>query len=65
MTVRTGSKFGEVLPFTLANTISYVGDRIFMKRFPIEPLTAEFEPSAYNINASGALPRYYAKVFNN
>lgn len=64
MTVRTGSKFGETLPFTLANTITMGGNRIFIRRFPIEPLTAEFEPSAYNINSSGAYPRYRAKVFN-
>lgn len=64
MTVRTGSKFGEALPFTLANTVTYSGNRIFIRRFPIEPLTAEFEPSAYNVNSSGAFPRYRAKVFN-
>lgn len=64
MTVRHGSKFGGTFPFILAKTIESGNNRIFIKRFPIEPLTAEFEPSAYNINSSGAFPRYRAKVFN-
>ena len=64
MTVRTGSKFGDTLPFMFAKTINASGNRVFIRRFPIEPLTAEFEPSAYNINSSGAFPRYRAKVFN-
>lgn len=64
MTVRNGSKFGDTFPFTLAQTFEETCNRIFMRRFPIEPLTAEFEPSAYNVNSSGAFPRYRAKVFN-
>ena len=64
MTVRNGSKFGDTFPFTLAKTFEETCNRIFIRRFPIEPLTAEFEPSAYNINSSGAFPRYRAKVFN-
>ena len=65
MTVRTNNKFGDAFPLTFGEIANEKkGNRIFIRRFPIEPLTAEFEPSAYNINSSGAYPRYRAKVFN-
>lgn len=64
MTVRTGSKFGDSFPFVLGTIETTEGNRIFIRRFPKEPLTAEFEPSAYNVNSSGAYPRYRANVVN-
>ena len=64
MTVRTNNKFGQTLPLTFGEVVQKSGNRIFIRRFPIEPLTAEFEPSAYNINASGSYPKYRANVYN-
>ena len=65
MTVRTNNKFGDAFPLTFGEIANEKkGNRIFIRRFPIEPLTAEFEPSAYNVNSSGSYPRYRGRVYD-